>query len=122
MEYMYNYGLPKDCKLLKDINLAASRLFNKLKYSDANSLCISDYNKRYLGEHLERMRYTLQKYSYILSWSVASTNVPLNKFVFLDYGGGIGILSLLAKEFKVGTVIDLLLIKYYLHAKAFNMI
>jgi hypothetical protein len=31
--------------------------------------------------------------------------VKLNKFVFLDYGGGSGILSLLAKEFKIGTVI-----------------
>ena len=47
---------------------------------------------------------SLQKYSYILSWSTAS-GVSLNKFVFLDYGGGAGILSLLAKELKIGTVI-----------------
>jgi len=32
-------------------------------------------------------------------------DIPLIKFVFLDYGGGSGILSLLAKECNIGTVI-----------------
>ena len=106
MEFMYNYArLPKDCELLMDINSAARRLFNKLKHLDIDSLDISDYNKRYLGNHLRNIHSTLQKYSYLLSWSVASANGPLSDFVFLDYGGGSGILSLLAKEFKMGTVI-----------------
>jgi len=88
-----------------DINTAASRLFNKLKHLDVDRLIISDYNKKYLGNHLNYSRSSLQLYSYILSWSVASANVPLDKFVFLDYGGGTGVLSLLAREFKIGTVI-----------------
>lgn len=106
MEFIYNYArLPKDHTLLIDINLAASRLFNKLQYLDINSLDISDYNKRYLCDHLRNIHSTLQKYSYILSWSVTSAVVPLSEFVFLDYGGGSGVSSLLAKEFKIGTVI-----------------
>lgn len=106
MEFMYKYArLPKDYKLLMGINSAASRLFNKLKYLDIYSLDVSDYNKRYLRGYLRNITNTLQLYSYILSWSVAFANVPLNEFVFLDYGGGSGILSLSAKEFNIGTVI-----------------
>ncbi|MCG2728175.1 MAG: hypothetical protein L6244_05970, partial [Candidatus Methanoperedenaceae archaeon] len=49
--------------------------------------------------------HSLQLNSYILSWSLIESDVPLNRFVFLDYGGGSGILSLLAKELNIGTVI-----------------
>lgn len=106
MEFIYKSAhLPKKHELLRHINSAASRLFHKLKHLDVDSLHISHYNKRYLGDHLRNIHSTLQRYSYILSWSVAHSNTPLNKFVFLDYGGGSGILSLLAKELKIGTVI-----------------
>jgi 2-polyprenyl-3-methyl-5-hydroxy-6-metoxy-1,4-benzoquinol methylase len=103
---MYNFAhLPKNHELLNDINLAASRLCEKLKFLDINSLDISDYNKRYLNNYLRNIYSILQRYSYILAWSVAYSNIPLNEFVFLDYGGGSGILSLLAKELNLGTVI-----------------
>ncbi len=106
MEFMYNYArLPEDRKLLIDINTAAGRLFNKLSCLDIDSLDISDYSKKYLGNHLRNIHSTLQKYSYVLSWSIASANCPLNEFVFIEYGGGSGILSLLAKELKINTVI-----------------
>lgn len=106
MKFFYRAAvLPKDDKLLMHINMAATRLYNKLSSLNLNLLDISDYNKRYLGENLKNIRSRLQKYSYILSWSVAHTNVPLKRFVCVDYGGGPGILSLLAKEVGIGTVI-----------------
>lgn len=106
MEFIYDYAhLPKNKESLNDINMAAKALSNKLLSINIKSLDISDYNKSYLGHHLGHLRDTLQKYSYILSWSIASANVPLDEFVFLEYGGGIGILSLLAKEAKIGTVL-----------------
>ncbi len=90
MEFICNYALlPKDRELLRDINSAASRLFNKLKYLDVDSLNISEYNKRYFGGILKELTYSLQLYSYILSWSLAESDILFNKFVFLDYGGGI---------------------------------
>jgi len=92
-------------QLLIDINAAAIRLYEKLTCLDIDSLPISDYNKRYLSEHLKNTHKTLQRHAYILSWSVASVNVPLNQFVFLDHGGGSGMLSLLAKELNIRTVI-----------------
>lgn len=103
MEFMPKFArLPKHHGLLKDINSAASRLFSKLEHLDIRSLDISDYNKRYLGNIV---RSTLAVRSYILSWAVAPANIPLNHFVLLDYGGGTGILALLAKELGIGTVI-----------------
>ena len=106
MKFFYRTAvLPKDDKLLMHINMAAARLYNKLNSLNINLLGISDYNKRYFGDNLKNIRSRLQKYSYILSWSVAYTNVPLERFVFIDYGGGPGMLSLLAKELGVGTVI-----------------
>lgn len=106
MEFIYKYArLPKDRELLTNINFAANSLFDKLRTLDVNSLDISDYNKRYFGTKLGRLTSSLQLYSYILSWSLAKSDVALNRFVFLDYGGGSGMLSLLAKESKIGTVI-----------------
>ncbi len=40
-----------------------------------------------------------------LAWSLAKSVTQIRKFVFLDYSGGLGMLSLLAKELGVGTVI-----------------
>lgn len=106
MNFFFNGAiLPKEIELMNDINEAATRLHSKLKQLDINSLDISDYNKRYLGNHIINIISTLHKYSYILSWSVADTDVPLERFVLVDHGGGSGILSLLAKEFGIGTVI-----------------
>jgi len=72
---------------------------------DPCDLPISDYSRTYLGNHLRHLRSALQRYSFILSWSVAEARAPRNEFVFVEYGGGAGLLSLLAKEFGLGTVV-----------------
>ena len=106
MDFFYTGAdLPKESVLLSNIEKAAGSLNDKLDNLDPNALDISDYNKRYLKKHLSNIRSSLRKYSYILSWSLADIKVALNKFVFVDHGGGTGILSLLAKELGIGTVI-----------------
>ncbi len=106
MEFIFDHArLPKDKEFLIDINSAASRLLDKLRAFDIEALDISDYNKRYFGGKLASLTSSLQEYSYILAWSLSKSDMPINKFVFLDYGGGSGMLSLLAKELGVGTVI-----------------
>jgi len=106
MKYMFKFcKLPDDKSTINLVNEAASRLYYKLEKIDIETLDISDYNKRYFGSLLSKLQSNLQKYSYILAWSIAKTDIPLNKFVFLDYGGGSGMLSLLAKECNIGTVI-----------------
>ena len=106
MNFFYrNTQLPKNSDLLKQINNAAMRLHNKLKQLDINSLRISDYNKRYLINYRKNITSILHKYCYIFAWSIVDTSIALDQFVFIDYGGGSGILSLLAKEYGINTVV-----------------
>jgi 2-polyprenyl-3-methyl-5-hydroxy-6-metoxy-1,4-benzoquinol methylase len=98
-------NLPGDKSTIKIVNEAASRLHYKLEGIDLETLDISEYNKRYFGSLLRNLQSNLQKYAYILVGSIAKIDIPLNKLVFLDYGGGSGMLSLLAKECNIGTVI-----------------
>lgn len=53
-EFFYNYVyLLEDRNLLMNINLAANKLSIKLKNLNINSLEISDYNRRYLGDYIK---------------------------------------------------------------------
>ncbi len=87
------------------INCAAAGLYNKLSNLNLLSLSISDYNKKYFGNYLKTLKATLQRYSYLLLLSIHNSAISAKDFVFLDYGAGSGILSLLAKELGIGTVI-----------------
>jgi hypothetical protein len=106
LKYIYeSANFPDNDKLLRDANSAADRLYRRLETLDVGGLAISDYGKKYLGNQLGDIGGTLQRYAYILAWSVAYQETPKEEFVFVDYGGGPGILSLLAKELGIGTVI-----------------
>jgi hypothetical protein len=105
MKFLYPYAHYPDKNVLEPINAAAARLFPALSRLDVNTLDISDYSKKYLAKYVRNPRNTLQRYSYILSLATACSPVPLDHCVFVEYGGGTGIMSLLAKELKIGTVI-----------------
>jgi hypothetical protein len=66
---------------------------------------ISDASKKYLGNQIRNVRGTLRRFSFLLSWSIAHSQVAYEEFVFIDHGGGVGVMSLLAKELGLGTVI-----------------
>jgi len=73
-----------------------------------DNIDISDYNRRYFGGHIETSelrRLNLTKYGYVLTWALAHHDKPKEEQVFLDHGGGHGMLSLLAKQYGVGTVL-----------------
>ena len=111
MKY-YNYtfaNLPKNRKIVYDICNAAEILYKKLvDYNVHENNKISDYNKRYFG-NLIRDEYfiidSLQKYSYLLIMAISNINLSKDEVVFMDYGGGHGMLALLAKTIGLGTVI-----------------
>jgi hypothetical protein len=106
MKYLYAHAaLPGHGELLTDVDAAAKRLHQKLESLVINGLEISNYGKRYLKDQLSDIGSTLQRYTYILAWSLAYKRNPKDRFVFIDYGGGPGILTLLAKEIGIGTVI-----------------
>ena len=106
MNFIYPYSeLPNNPALLEHINDAAARLYTKISCLDVNALDISKYNKRYLAKHQTRLQRSIQKYAYLLLWGIANQWDKENDLVFVDYGGGVGLLSLLAKEAQVGPVI-----------------
>lgn len=106
MNFLFNHAfLPPDSQLLGDINSAACKLYTKLIKIDVNNLSISDYNKRYLGKKIDRLKGYLQLYSYILAWTIYQSSLPIEEIVLVDHGGGSGLLSSLAKESGVGVVV-----------------
>ena len=91
--------------LLDIIKVVASNLFKKLERLDLNSLNISDYMANYFGKSISNLKGTLQRYSLLLALCLKNYRNSLEDFVFIEYGGGSGIFSLLAKEIGIGTVI-----------------
>ena len=108
-DYLYKFGCyPDNKRIINDLHSAAARLNNKLAALELGSLGVTEYNQRYFGGHIESNRarnLNLTKYGYILAWAIANIEKPKEQIVFLDYGAGHGMLSLLAKEFGIGTVV-----------------
>jgi 2-polyprenyl-3-methyl-5-hydroxy-6-metoxy-1,4-benzoquinol methylase len=106
MEFLYpNILLPQDKKILESINTAASILSDKFNSLTIDTLSLSDYTIRYLKEYLNSFKFSLRRYTHLLAWALAYTKIPLDQFCLIDYGGGVGLLSLLAKERGIGRVI-----------------
>ncbi len=106
MEFLpYFAKLPEDRRYTSDVAAAATRLQAMLSELETGCLDISDYIKRSLASYVGRLPHTLRRDAFVFLWAVAGARVPLEDIVFVDYGGGTGTLSLLAKEAGVGTVI-----------------
>lgn len=84
---------------------AAALLFSKLSTLDPDKLSISDYQKNYLGNYLQRLHYGMETGIFILSHVFDGLNQKPEHAVLLDHGGGTGILSMLAKAAGVGKVV-----------------
>jgi len=70
-----------------------------------DELPISAYNKRYLGEKIRNLSSVLNVYGHLLQLATKDWDKTLQEFTLVDYGGGSGVLSFLAKESGIGTVI-----------------
>jgi hypothetical protein len=106
MRYIYRHlDIPDDTELLVRIDSAAGKLCGALGRLDVGSVGLSEYGRSYLQRHIAGMRSTLERNAQILALSISGYRGDLDDFVFLDYGGGIGILSLLAKSAGIGHVI-----------------
>ena len=93
----------------KSISIAGKELKNKLKKIDLNSFEISDYNKRYFGSLIkdeQSLNLNINKYSYLLKLALKKYNYDINnKPVFLDYGSGHGMMTLLAKQTNLFSIV-----------------
>jgi len=103
VKFLYpNILLPQEKKILRAINTAASTLNDKFNSLKIDTLSLSDYTIRYLKEYLNSLKFSLRRYTHLLAWALAYTKIPLVQFCLIDYGGGVGLLSLLAKERGIG--------------------
>jgi len=89
----------------KQIEVAIMNLHSKLHKLEANNLEISDYNKEYLKKYITNYSFYMSLYSQLLHKSIKKLNKPISQSIFVDYGGGCGILSYLAKEVGFKSVI-----------------
>ncbi len=100
-----NARLPKRPELLAAVESAAERVHDRLLALDIDRIGLSEYNQRRLGESLGDLQVRLMVYTHLLVRSLAPLNKPLEEATLLEYGGGPGLLSLLAREMGIGTVL-----------------
>ena len=84
---------------------AQKRLRQRLVSLDIVSVGLSEYNQRYLRAKIAGIDTALHTYGSILRVALSNSTLPIEKLTVVDYGGGSGVLTLLAKELGVGTVI-----------------
>jgi hypothetical protein len=84
---------------------AVERLYSKLQIINPQDLPVSEYNKIYITKYLENYSFYMSCYFQLLQKAIRKLNKPVSESVFIDYGGGCGILSFLAKESGFKTVV-----------------
>ncbi len=105
MKFIPNAQLPPDLSQATRLNAAAIQLEKFLVELDYKKLPLSDYGKRYYAYDLRKLTYMLQSYVFMLLWAQYKTKKSFSEMALLDHGGGIGMLSLLAKLAGVKTVV-----------------
>ena len=103
MKILYKYKNAKYPVNDETIELLSQKIFkleNILLELDLGKINISDYNKRYFGDkikNLTTLRFELTKYLYLICWSIHEIKKNISQITFVDYGGGHGLYSLVAK-------------------------
>ncbi|HAM11216.1 MAG: hypothetical protein A2X05_13200 [Bacteroidetes bacterium GWE2_41_25] len=87
------------------IRYAVNNLQFKLNSLDINSLEISELSRLSLQKYKENFNFYFSSYSRLLQRAFEKLNSPADRSVFVDYGGGCGLLSMLAKQAGFKTVI-----------------
>lgn len=88
-----------------DYKKACESIHKKITSVRFNELPISDYNKGYINGLLPALDYFLEIYTACFKEGLSQCNKKAEEITLVDYGGGSGFLSLLAKEFGIGKVI-----------------
>lgn len=99
MRYIYNAkSLPPIQRTrLQKLDEAAVRLAKKIADLKVPQLPLSDYGKENVAEFQEKSEEAIKKYVHILAWLLFPES-DSGPEVFVDYGGGHGLLGGLAKE------------------------
>ncbi len=99
MRYVYPFAkLPISAPRLRDLSDAASRLHDRLRQIDPSGLTMTAYWQRYLKSYQKNLASSLTKCVYLIAHLVPDHWQAGGGCVLVDYGGGLGFLSLLAQQ------------------------
>ena len=87
------------------IKTAVKNLSGKFQQLEIKRLNISDYGKDYLLKYSGSFQFYMSMYSQLMDKALIKLKKPIRESTFIDYGGGLGLLSFLAKEIGFGTVV-----------------
>lgn len=87
--------------------LATTQLYNLLSATDFSQMPISEYNKNYIKRLTPALLYYFDIYTLCFADGLSRCDKPVKELTLVDYGGGNGFLSLLAKQIGIGKVIYL---------------
>ena len=84
---------------------AVRELTEKLQAVPYETLSISSYNKSYIKGMMPAIGYFLKIYATCLQQGIAGSGKSPRELTMIDFGGGSGFLSMLAKSIGIGHVI-----------------
>lgn len=85
-------------ELTRGLEVAVSTIFSDMRDMNPLELNIPEFQQKRLKELLQQLRPSLSRYAYIIRAALSESQKPLADMVFIEYGGGTGFLSLLAKR------------------------
>ncbi len=99
MRYIYNAKSlpPIRREQLQQLDDAAGRLAGKIAATDLTKLPLSEYGRENVADFQRKADETIKKYVHILAWLLFPESAKRPE-MFVDYGGGHGLLGGLAKE------------------------
>jgi 2-polyprenyl-3-methyl-5-hydroxy-6-metoxy-1,4-benzoquinol methylase len=88
-----------------NFDIAKKTLIEKLRGLDLNRLNLSDYSKNYLNFLIDDVWETLSRFEQVIREATSHSPKEISQMNVVDYGGGTGLLSLLAKEVGFKSVV-----------------
>ena len=85
-------------KIKATVDTAIDAFSSKLFELEIEELPISDYNKKYLRNYVLNYDFLMSQYAQLLYKALKKLEKKPEQSIFIDYGGGCGILSYLAKQ------------------------
>lgn len=99
---MHSY---QDDKPINTLIKAAEKLKSDISVLNRDNIHISDYSRGSFNHFADNSGYYLSLYNRLLNKAVRKLKKSVSDSTFIDYGGGCGFLSILAKTAGFGTVI-----------------
>ena len=87
------------------ITEAVDRLYSRIRVLNPQNLAISEYNRNYLVKYIDSYSFYMSFYAQLMLKALDKLEKPISESSFVDYGGGCGMLSYLAKEIGFQTVV-----------------